>query len=215
MQNEIDTLFEEGVHFYEQEKLDEAESKFLEALKIDSSSDEIKYNLALVYLEKKEYGKTNFFISKIKEFDCEEIIDELEKVEFEFGKDNPLQQQRITESEYLNEQVKIFTEMLNDEYLPKSIICEFCDSEIELSETERQNKYYICPECKNQSNIREKEGALKNEFKNKPDAELFEILIETENFRMEFVLAAKREIKRRNIQLAENEEILTIIKNTL
>ena len=212
MQNEMDKLFEEGVNFYEQGKMDEAETKFLEALQIDSSSEEIKYNLALVYLEKKEYDKTNFLISQIKEFDCEEIIDELEKVDFDFGKENPLQQQRITESEYINQQALMYNEILNDEYLPKSINCEFCESEIELSETERQNKYYNCPECKNQSNVREKERAIESEFQIKPDTELFEKLIDAKNFRIEFVLAAKREIKRRNIILIDNEEFKLALK---
>jgi Zn finger protein HypA/HybF involved in hydrogenase expression len=213
MLNEMEKLFEEGVNLYEQEKLDEAESKFLEALKIDSSSEEVKYNLALVYLEKKEYGKTNFLISQIKEFDCEEIIDELEKVEFDVGKENSLQNQRITESEYINQQANYYSELLYDEYLPESIKCEFCDAEIVLSETERQNKYYNCPKCKNQSNVREKERALESEFQNKQDAELFEILIESENFRIEFVLAAKREIKRRDLVLQENDEFKSFLKN--
>ena len=84
MQNEIEKLFDEGVNLYEQGRMDEAEIKLLEALKHDASSDEIKYNLALVYLEKKEYNNTNLLISQIKEIDCDEIVDELEKVDFDF-----------------------------------------------------------------------------------------------------------------------------------
>ena len=185
MQNEMDKLFEEGVYFYEQSKMDEAETKFLEALQIDSSSEEIKYNLALVYLEKKEYSKTNFLISQIKEFDCDEIIDELEKVDIEVGNENPFVAISPNKSNIMNQQIEHYIEILNDEYLPAIINCEFCDSEIELNEIERQNKYYNCPECKNQSNIREKERTLENEFQNKSDAELFEILIDSQNFSQE------------------------------
>ena len=215
MQNEMDKLFEEGVYLYEQEKLNEAETKFLEALQIDSSSEEIKYNLALVYLEKKEYSKTNFLISQIKEFDCDEIIDELEKVDIEVGHENPFGNLKPNKSDFLNQQIEHYNEILNDEYLPEIINCEFCDSEITLSEIERQNKYYNCPECNNQSNIREKERALENEFQNKPDAELFEILVDSNNFRIEFVLAAKREIKRRNINIADNEDFKSTLKEYL
>jgi len=212
MLNEIDKLFDEGVNLYEQGEMDEAETKFLEALKIDSSSDDIKYNLALVYLEKKEYSKTNYLISHIKDIDCDEIIDELEKVEFEGGQKNPLESQSISKSENIIKHINYFKEILNEEYLPKSINCEFCDAELDLSELERQNKCYICPKCKKQSNLREKERDLENEFKNKADNELYEILIEWQNFKSEFVLAAKREIKRRNIQLNDNEEFLSILE---
>ena len=206
MHNDVEKLFNEGVNLYEQGKMDEAENKLLEALQMDSSSDEIKYNLALVYLEKKDYSKTNFLISQIKEIDCEEILDELEKVDFEFEDKNPLISVSENKSEFLTEQIEFYNKELNDEFLPKSINCEFCDSEIELSEIERQNRYYNCPICKNESNVREKERTLENDFKNKPDTELFEILIESQNFRLEYLLAAKREIKRRNIDLANNED---------
>jgi len=212
MHNEIDSLFIEGVNLYEQGKMDEAEIKFLDALKIDSGSDEIKYNLALVYLEKKEYSKTNYLISHIKEFDCDEIIDELEKVEFEGEQVNPFETQSTTNSEIFNQYLNRYVEILNEEYLPESINCEFCDVELELSELERQNKCYICPKCKKQSNLREKERDLENEFKNKTDVELYEILIEYQNFRIEFLLAAKREIRRRNIQLIDNEDFLSVLE---
>ena len=106
MQNEMDKLFEEGVNLYEQSKMDEAETKFLEALQIDSSSEEIKYNLALVYLEKKEYNKTNFLISQIKEFDCDEIIDELEKVDIEVGNENPFDNVIPNKSDFMNQQIE-------------------------------------------------------------------------------------------------------------
>lgn len=215
MKNNIDKLFEEGVELYEQEKLDEAETKFVEALRLDSDSDEIKYNLALVYLEKKEYDRANFLVSQIKEIDCNEILDELEKVDFEATKGNPFEQQRITESEYFKERIDNFQNILNDESLPKLIRCEFCDGQIELSEIERQNIYYNCPHCKSQSNVLEKERELEIEFQNKLDSELFEILIDSQNFRLEFLLAAKKEIKRRNIKFDTNDEFREQIRKFL
>lgn len=208
---EVEKLFEEGVNYYEQGKMEEAESKFMEALKYDTNSDEIKYNLALVYLEKKEYEKTNYFVSQIREIDCEDILDELEKVDFDFTNENPLISDRENISELLSEKIEFFKNELNDDFLPKTIKCEYCDSDIELREIERQNRYYNCPVCKNESNVREKERAIENEFKYKPDSELFEMLIESQNFRLEFLLAAKKEIKRRNIDLATNEDFINIL----
>jgi hypothetical protein len=136
-------------------------------------------------------------------------------VDIDFGIEDPFQKSRITETEYVTEQAKLFADSLNDEYLPGLIVCEFCDSEIKLSETERQNKYFKCSSCKNEKNVREKERALENEFKNKPDVELFEIIVEPQNFRIEFVLAAKSEIIKRDIQLPDNEEFLAKLKDNL
>lgn len=215
MDYEIEKLFDEGVVLYEQGKLNEAEEKFLGALNLDSTSDEIKYNLALVYLEKKEYDKTNFLIAQIKEFDCIEIIDELEKVNFEVKEDNPFQSYGEKKSEQINQRINYYIDALNDEFLPEFINCEICESKIKLSEIERQNKYYTCPECKHKKNIRENERELKLEFNNKPDSELFEILIDSKNFRIEFVLAAKKEIKIRNINLLENEDFKSLLEGIL
>jgi hypothetical protein len=215
MDNDVEKLFEDGVNYYEQSKMDKAEHKFLEALQMDSSSDEIKYNLALVYLEKKDYSKTNFLISQIREFDCDEIIDELEKLEIDIGHDNPINDLSTDKSSLIKQYIEDFVDQLNDEFLPKSINCEFCDSEIKLSEIERQNRYYNCPLCKNESNVREKERAIENDFKNKPDTELFEMLIESQNFRLEYSLAAKKEIKRRNIDLANNEDFKYVLNNNI
>ena len=215
MLNEIDKIFEEGVTFYEQGKLDEAEAKFLEALQYDPKSDEIKYNLALVYLEKKEYEKSNYLVSQISEIDCEEILDELEKVDFEFENDNPLINIDDKKSNLLEQKIEYYNNKLNDEYLPININCEFCDLDIELSEIERQNKFYNCPVCKSENNVREKERALESEFLNKPDVELFEMLIDSQNFRLEYSFAAKREIIKRGINLPGNEDFMAALKNYL
>ena len=213
MQSEIEKLFDDGVNLYEQGKMDEAEIKLLEALKHDASSDEIKYNLALVYLEKKEYNNTNLLISQIKEIDCDEIVDELEKVDFDFQNETRAESLVQSNSDSLENEIRLYMDSLNDEYLPKIINCEFCDSEIELNEIERQNKYYTCPECNNQTNVREKERALENEFQDKPDTELFEILIESNNFKLQYIFAAKKEIIRRNINFAENEDFKSLLIN--
>lgn len=216
MHDEVNKLFEEGVYFYEQEKFDEAESKFIEALKYNPNSDEIKYNLALVYLEKKEYFKTNQIIAHIKEIDCDEIINELEKVDFDFEQNNPDKISFETaDYKFLNKQIAFYVESLNENYLPKNLDCEVCNENIELSELERQNKHYHCPNCNNEVNVKEKERELESTFREKADAELFEILIESTSFKMAFLLAAKKEITRRNINLSENEEFKTFLKKYL
>ncbi len=219
MQNRIDILFNEGTDLYEQNKMDEAEAKFIQALKLDPTSDEIKYNLALVYLEKKEYFKTNQVVARINEIDCDEIINELEKVDFDFENDNPGNMSFETAEQnynnFLNDQISFFIKSLNDDYLPKNLNCEFCSENIELSELERQNKHYLCPNCNNEVNVKENERELETSFREKADEELFEILIESTSFRMEFLLAAKKEIKRRNINLGENEEFKSYLQKYL
>lgn len=214
MLNELDILFDQGVSLYEKGKLDEAEQKFLEALKFDPTSDDIKYNLALVYLEKNEYDKTNFIISQIKDINCDEIIDELQKVDFEISPVNPADTFSGQMKGQIDEQINYYLNILNDEFLPQNITCEICNSEIELSEIERQNKHYTCPECKTENNVREKERALESEFISKVDSDLFLILIESAEFKTEYVLAAKREIKRRNINLADNNEFKALLNQS-
>ena len=74
-------LFNVGIDHYEQKSFSEAETNFKEALKIQPSSEDILYNLALVYLEQKKYDLVLEIVSKIKSVDCREIIDELRKAE--------------------------------------------------------------------------------------------------------------------------------------
>jgi len=212
MQNDIDKLFDEGVSFYEEGKLDEAKEKFMEALQHEPDSEEIKYNLALVYLEKKEYAIADFYISQIREINCDEIIDELEKVNFDFSAaDAPGDFHRELE-EFINQIANEYNELLTDEYLPESVNCEFCGKQLNLSEIERQNKQYKCPECKSEYNLRKKIMNIENEFLEKPDMELFEILLEAQNFKIEYLYAAKKEIHKRNIDLKENEEFRNKLK---
>lgn len=74
-------LFDVGIVHYEQKSFSEAESTFKEALKIQPASEDILYNLALVYLEQKKYDLVSEILSKIKSVDCQEIVDELRKAE--------------------------------------------------------------------------------------------------------------------------------------
>ena len=75
----FESLFNEGVKLYEQRQFNEAEIKLKEALEIVPSSEDILYNLALIYLEQKKYDLVWETIGKIEKIDCQEIIDELEK----------------------------------------------------------------------------------------------------------------------------------------
>ena len=80
--NGSEELFSKGVKLYEQLKFDKAEVAFKQALEKDPESEDIFYNLALVYLEQKKYNKAWEYVEKLKErnVDCSEIIKELKKV---------------------------------------------------------------------------------------------------------------------------------------
>ena len=67
-------LFHEGTRFYEKGQLKEAEQKLQQALRLMPASDDILYNLALVYLEFKQYDKVRSLIQRIAAIDCTEII---------------------------------------------------------------------------------------------------------------------------------------------
>ena len=74
--------FNEGVALYEKEKFDLAEKKLKIALENDPTSENIKYNLALVYFEQKKYDESLKLIKEIEDsnVDCSELIAELNKV---------------------------------------------------------------------------------------------------------------------------------------
>ena len=259
MENQAEILFEEGVTAYEQEDLESAETQFLLALDLDPLSEEIKYNLALVYLETKKYHLCNKLIAGIRELDCSEIIDELEKVDttenytipesipnicagcFHFKQDSitntksgfcsfyhldvkvnsPCHAFQLADEgkisiadikENLNKNsianAHTFMEQLNNESLPEKLLCNYCNTEINLTETERQNRIFQCPSCKKQVNIAQKVINLEKEFKNKDNSELFEIIIEADDFMTEYLYAVRKEIKNRNIDLTKDEEFL-------
>ncbi|MCK5145916.1 tetratricopeptide repeat protein [bacterium] len=86
---DIDTFFNEGVDLYEQKQFKEAEEKFMHALEIDPNSDDVKYNLALVYFATERYDMCVRFIQHIHDVDCSELITELEKVHADTAPDLP------------------------------------------------------------------------------------------------------------------------------
>lgn len=76
-------LFSEGVELYEQEKVSEAEEKFIQALEIQPDSEEIMYNLALVYFEQKKYDLSFALADRIQHLDCSELFDALDEAGFQ------------------------------------------------------------------------------------------------------------------------------------
>ena len=262
MENRAEILFNEGIDSYEAEDFETAEAKFIEALAFDPLSEEIKYNLALIYLETKKYDRCNKLISQIRELDCGEIIDELEKVDTEehysipesipnvcakcsyFTQDSIINEfagfctfyhidvkvsdrchvyrladeGKVTQEEIqqnLNksskEKARSMMKELDDESLPEILNCDSCGAEIKLTESERQNKEFQCPSCGIKVSISREITNLEKEFSKKEDSELFEILIETQDFRTEYLYAVRKEIKKRAIDLATNEEFLTLL----
>jgi tetratricopeptide (TPR) repeat protein len=262
MQDRAEIIFDEGITAYEQEDFETAEAKFIEALGYDPLSEEIKYNLALVYLEMKKYDRCNKLIAQIRELDCGEIIDELEKVDteehysipesipdvcakcFYFTQDSIINEEAGFCSFYhvdvklnarcyafqLAEEGKVSLEditanlhkrskenallimqQLDDTLLPQTINCDYCGAEITLNESERQNGKFECTACRTQFDIKEAVSRLEKEFTQKEDGELFEILIEAQDFRTEYLYAARKEIKKRAIDLKNNEEFLSML----
>ena len=76
-----DVHFDRGIESYENNRIDEAEKHFLLALEADPASEDILYNLALVYLEQKRYDRVRVVLGEIKEIDTREIQDVLQKAE--------------------------------------------------------------------------------------------------------------------------------------
>lgn len=75
----VEALFKEGTNLYENRKFDKAEKKLKSALKLDPSSEDIMYNLALVYLELGKHDQAQDLINKIKYTNCDDIIAVLKK----------------------------------------------------------------------------------------------------------------------------------------
>ncbi|HOX85772.1 MAG TPA: hypothetical protein PKW76_04560 [bacterium] len=82
-----ESLFNEGVKLYEKEDYQLAELKLTEALTILPKSEDIVYNLLLVYIKKEEYNKAWQFVEKIKPKHRKELIAYLEKMGYRH--DNP------------------------------------------------------------------------------------------------------------------------------
>ncbi len=262
MENKAEILFDEGVEAYEQQNFETAESKFLEALEHNPLSEEIKYNLALVYLEMKQYDRCNKLIAQIRELDCSEIIDELEKVDteehydipesipaacaycFYFTQDSLINEkagfcsfyhsdvkadaacyafQLLEEGKISPEEIKehlhksskesavIYSQQLDDILLPELIHCDHCGIEIRLEEKQRENGHFTCPSCDTVFDIRKAVENLEKEFSIKDENELFEILLDAQDFRTEYLYAARKEIKKRAIDLADSEEFISML----
>jgi len=262
MENRAEILFDEGIDSYEAEDFETAEAKFIEALAFDPLSEEIKYNLALIYLETKKYDHCNKLISQIRELDCGEIIDELEKVDtedhysipesipdtcktcFYLTRDSIINElagfctfyhldvklndrchvyQLAEEGKISMEEIKqnlnksnkesalTYKEQLDDESLPEILNCDSCGAEIKLTESERQHRVFQCSSCGTEVNIAEEVRRLEKSFNEKEDSELFEILIEAQDFRTEYLYAARKEIKKRAIDLKNNKEFLSML----
>jgi tetratricopeptide (TPR) repeat protein len=256
-------LFNEGIELYEQENFEDAKIKFLEALKLEPSSEEIMYNLSLVYFELKEYDLSWHYINQIKQLDCNEIIDELQKVDSETKYEIPdnipdhceecdyfetsglsndeegfcifynmkvafknkcyaflLADEGKVSHESINQNynkktktlINSFNESLNDEYLPKDYYCENCGSGKNLTETERLNKSFICQKCNKLTGVGKNIHALKNEMKDKSDADLFKIIIFAADYKTEHILAARKEIKNRYVDLNQSEGFKALLK---
>jgi DNA-directed RNA polymerase subunit M/transcription elongation factor TFIIS len=259
MENRAEILFDEGISAYEDENLEMAESKFIEALEINPLSEEIKYNLALVYLETKQYDLCNRLIAGIYELDCGEIIDELEKADtdepvsipesipnrcancFYFTQDSLINEiagfctfyhidvkssaschvyKLVDEGKVTIEEIKenlnksskenavAYMEQLNEQKLMDNVFCDSCGAAIKLNNDERENMIFHCSSCKTTFNIKKAMADLEENFKSKKNDELFEILIDSQDFRIEYLFAAREEIKKRTIDLKNDEEFL-------
>ena len=256
-------LFEEGLELYEQEKFEEAEQKFLASLEFDPSSEETMYNLALVYFELKRYNLSWQLVNRISELDCDELIEELEKIESEIRYEIPESiPDRCGECDYfhrgaiVNEDIGVCTfyrvqvnthrrcqaytlaeegkvsveeieknrdknihdialrlqQSLTDEGLPDELGCPYCGAVQILSETDKFTRRFACQRCSKITEIGLKIRELEADMRSRTDRGLFKILIFDEDYRFEVILAARKEINRRSIELPRNEEFLALLK---
>ncbi len=80
--NDTEILFKEGVKLYKDQMFDEAKNKFELALKIIPDSEDILYNLALVFLGQKKYDLAFEICKKLNDDDSRVILNELVNVSF-------------------------------------------------------------------------------------------------------------------------------------
>jgi len=255
-------LFSDGVELYEQEKVSEAEEKFLQALEIQPDSEEIMYNLALVYFEQKKYDLSFALADRIHHLDCTELFDALDEAGFQphypIPDDIPevcsscehfrpgsvirdeggfclfyqqhvqtkgtclvyvlLDEGKISQEEIdqnrntrRNALIKCYMDSLNEESLPEEMICENCSSVITLSQSERNEKRFTCSNCSFLNDLNSRIESLAETMKSKKESELFTILLQSSDFQLEFMFAARKEIIRRSINLSENKQFLQMI----
>ncbi len=262
-QEQSELLFNEGVELYEQEKPAEAEKKFLAALELHPDSEEIMYNLALVYFEKEKYELCWNLAAAIQFLDCSELFEELEKAGFKPSMDIPdsipdfcaecshfrpvsmirdeggfctfyelkvdsmgkcyaykmadegrISREIIEENvnKHLQELIGHFVESLKDERLPQTYRCKKCGEDMQLNETERVTKSFICKNCGTENKAGEKSRALEQTMPDLPEEELFLILLQPQDYRPEFLPAARREINRRNLDLNQSKQFSELLK---
>ncbi len=258
-----ENLFSEGVELYEQEKVTEAELKFKEALELQPDSEEITYNLALVYFEQKKYDLSFALADRIHHLDCSELLEALDEAGFEpqypIPDDIPelcsscehfrpgsmirddggfclfYQQHVHTNASCLvyvlvdegkvslddieknrnkrrDALIQSYVDSLNEQTLPEKLNCENCGTLITLSLSERNEKRFTCGNCSKINDLNSKIESLSPAMKNKADVELFTILAQSTDFQPEYLLAARKEIVRRNINLSENENFVQMIR---
>ena len=80
-QDEIDNLFNEGTELFENEEFHLAEAKFQKALSLLPESQEILYNLVLVYIAQKKIDLATKYLEQVNFDDRIELAKELKKVE--------------------------------------------------------------------------------------------------------------------------------------
>jgi len=80
-QDEIDKLFNEGTELFENEEYLLAEAKFQEALSFLPDSQEILYNLVLVFIAQKKIDLATKYVERINFDDRMELLKEIQKVE--------------------------------------------------------------------------------------------------------------------------------------
>ena len=262
-QEQAEILFTEGIELYEQEKLTEAEEKFISALERHPDSEEIMYNLALVYFEQKKYEQSWAIAAAIQFLDCSELFEELEKAGYQpsleipdsipdycadchhfrpvsmirdeggfctfyelkvdsMGKcyaykmaDEGKVDLKVIEekvNKHLQELTNRFMESLKEDRLPKILSCENCGQQMTLNETERVSKSFICKDCGTENNVAQKIKALEQAMRELPEKELLLILLQPQDYRPEFLMAARWEINRRNLDLGQNKVFAELLK---
>lgn len=79
--DELERLFDQGVALYEEQRFEEAKAAFLQALKLDPTSDDVMYNLALACFALEEYDSVMALVSRIQTIDCEELLTAMQEAD--------------------------------------------------------------------------------------------------------------------------------------
>lgn len=104
-----------------------------------------------------------------------------------------------------------FEEVLKDDWLPELVECTACGSETGLSDSERQLKRFTCKSCKKEIDVQAASTKLDGEIQKLSDAELLEIILSEDAFRIEYLYAAKRELRNRSLNILDFPEMLPLL----